>query len=94
MSNVSETYVNIPRATSSHMRWTYDNLVDLSNIINFNHPNLKHYHMRNRSVGSVQALIVELALQDDDFRLKLEKYFIKDSRWYYVERDSMYRLHK
>jgi hypothetical protein len=81
--NISESYTKLPRVTSTHERHTYDALAELADLIDFNHPKLKNKSMRNRSLGSVQTLIVEIALQNEDVLKTLRKYMVLEGRdWY------------
>lgn len=90
--NVSESYVKLPRVTSTHDRFIYDNLVELADLIDFNHPAFKNRSMRNRSLGSVQTVLVEMALQNEEIVSKLKEYMVlqgKDwipSKHYYSTR--------
>ena len=66
-ADVGETHSTAPRVNSSHLRRTYSKLVQLSEHLNFNSPVFDGMLKRNRSLGSVQAFIVELALADTRF---------------------------
>lgn len=63
-ADVGETYESGPRINSSHNRTTYSRLVQLTDNLNFNSPVFDGMMKRNRSLGSTQAFIVELALAD------------------------------
>lgn len=78
--NISESYTKLPRTNSTHSRQTYDTLAELAGLIDFNHPKLKHRAMRNHSLGSVQTVLVEMALQNDDILNKLRQYMVLDGK--------------
>lgn len=75
-SNMSESYHKLPRVTSTHDRHYYDMLVDLSDLIDFKNPIFYGRSMRNRSLGSVQTVLVEMALQNDDILENLKNYMV------------------
>lgn len=77
----SENLKHIPRITSSYTHSFYDELVKMVNFFDFNHRmftliNNNTRKKRNRSAGSVQALICQLAMQDPNFREKLRTYMV------------------
>lgn len=74
--NMSESYKRLPRITSTYNRYYYDMIVELSELIDFNHPVFRGKSVRNRSLGSVQMLLVEMALQNDEVLQTLKKYMI------------------
>jgi hypothetical protein len=81
--NISESYKKLPRVSSTHDRHTYDALAELADLIDFNHPIFEGKPMRNRSLGSVQALIVEIALQNEQVLEKLRNYMVLGGQdWY------------
>lgn len=83
--NMSESYEDQPRVNSTHSRYIYDILVELADQINFNHPLLRYKSMRSRSLGSVQALLVEMALDNEEIRTKLRKFMVNEGRnWTYI----------
>lgn len=91
MPNRSETYSNYCRVSSTHKRSIYDELVKISDHMDFNHPMFMNKHKRNRSLGSAQAFIVELALTDEQFLKKLRQYMMDKGKEYapvisYVDR--------
>lgn len=79
-SNMSESYQKVPRVASTHNRHYYDMLVELSLLIDFNHPIFNGKGLRNRSLGSVQTVLVEMALQNKDILEKLRDYMILDGK--------------
>jgi hypothetical protein len=80
--NMSESYTKLPRVTSTHDRYYYDMLVELSDLIDFNLPIFNGKSLRNRSLGSVQTILVEMALQNDDILNNLRNYMIlKGKDW-------------
>ncbi len=74
--NMSESYTKLPRTTSTHNRFIYDSLVELADLMDFNHPIFDGKSVRNRSVGSVQTVLVEMALQNEDILQQLRKYMV------------------
>jgi hypothetical protein len=90
--NMSESYSKLPRITSTHDRYYYDMLVELSDLIDFNLPIFNGKSLRNRSLGSVQTLLVEMALQNDDILDRLRKYMVlKGDGWTPVTYHNMKR---
>lgn len=79
-SNISESYYKPPRVNSTHDRHTYDALIELSSLIDFNHPVFNGRSLRNRSLGSVQTVLVELALENEDILNQLKKYMIESGK--------------
>ncbi len=80
--NMSESYNKPPRINSTHERFYYDMIVELSDLIDFNHPIFKGKSLRNRSLGSVQTILVEMALQNEEILQKLRKYMVlKGKDW-------------
>lgn len=80
MSNTnspSEEYKDCPRVSSSHCRAMYDELVEISRLIDFKHPVFAGRMKRNLSAGTVQAFITELALSNESFR-NILKGFMRD----------------
>ncbi len=79
---IGEAYSTPPRITSTYTRTMFSELCEISNHIDFNQPQFERRFKRNRSLGSVQAFIVELAFTDDEFREKLKKYMLyRGSHW-------------
>jgi hypothetical protein len=74
--SLGETYDRNMRATSVHSRTIYAELEKISWSIEFNHPRFMNKTKRNRSLGSVQALIVELALVDPAFLKRLKQFMV------------------
>lgn len=75
-----ETYNTSPRVTSTYSRTIYEELVKIADNVDFRHPRFLNRAKRNRSVGSAQALVVELALTDDHFKEKLRRFMIDGGR--------------
>lgn len=69
-----------PRVTSQYSRSMYDEIIKLSDHIDFRHHRFNYKSKRSRSLGSVQAFIVELALTDKQFLIKLRKYMLNNGR--------------
>lgn len=78
--NISESYEKLPRVTSTHDRFYYDMLAELGDLVDFNHPIFKGRSLRNRSLGSVQTVLVEMALQNNDILNKLRDYMVLNGR--------------
>lgn len=66
-ADVGETFEDAPRINSSHLRRTYSAILQLADVINFNSPIFNDMLKRNRSLGSVQAFVMEQALSWDVF---------------------------
>ena len=75
-ADLGESYDNLPRVNSVHLRTTYSKLIQVANNINFNTPVFHGMAKRNRSLGSAQAFIVELALGNQSFVEKMLKPFM------------------
>lgn len=83
---LSDTYNVPPRVNSSHLRAVHDQLIEVSNHLNFRHPIFTDKIKRSRSAGAAQAFIVELALSDPKFREKLRKYMVRNGEyWTFVD---------
>lgn len=81
--NLSESYNTLPRVNSTHNRFVFDALAELSSQIDFRHPSLRDKPMRSHSIGSAQALVVEIALQNEDVLNTIRKYLINGGKdWY------------
>jgi len=78
--DIGETFEELPRVTSTHSRVMYGNLIRIADNLNFRNPVFHGRAKRNRSLGSAQAFIVELALSEPSFREKLKKYMIAGGR--------------
>lgn len=76
MMLISEHKNASPSANSIYSRATFQNLLTLAEHFDFTDPIFLNKRKRNRSVGSVQSLIVELALQDEDFIKKLRSFML------------------
>lgn len=79
----SESLDRLPRVNSTHDRHTYDAIVELSEMINFYHPVFRNRSLRSRSLGSVQTVLVELALEDEDVLNQLRKYMNKNGETWF-----------
>ena len=79
---LGETYDRNLRVTSLYSRSIFAELENISNHIDFRHPRFMFRAKRNRSLGSVQAFIVELALTDDAFMARLRQFMIDGGRGY------------
>ncbi|MGG3008450.1 hypothetical protein ABEO98_02965 [Brevibacillus parabrevis] len=74
--DIGETHEELPRVTSTHSRVMYGNLIQVADNLDFRNPIFHGRAKRNRSLGSAQAFVVELALADQTFREKLKRYMI------------------
>jgi len=75
-ADFGEAYNTMPRVNSVHLRSTYSKIIQVSNNIDFNTPVFINMAKRNRSLGSAQAFIVELALNNQTFVDRLLKPFM------------------
>lgn len=89
--DIGETHIELPRVTSTHSRVTYGNLIQLADNLDFRSPVFAGRAKRNRSVGSAQAFVVELALADREFRERLKRYMIGGGRQFVYTSDYMDR---
>lgn len=74
--DIGESFIELPRVTSTHSRVTYSNLIQIADNLDFRNPIFNGRAKRNRSLGSAQAFVVELALADRTFRERLKTYMI------------------
>lgn len=70
---ISESFNTPPRVSSTYKRTIYDELEKIANNVDFRHPRFRNKHKRTRSVGSAQALIVEIALTDERVATTMEQ---------------------
>lgn len=63
--SIGESYKNPPRIASTYSRTIFEEIEKIANNVDFRHPRFQGKYKRNRSLGSAQALIVELALTDE-----------------------------
>lgn len=89
--DIGETFVELPRVTSTHSRVMYGNLLQVSDNLDFRNPVFAGRAKRNRSLGSSQAFIVELALADQAFREKLKRYMIAGGKQFVYIADYLDR---
>ena len=61
------------RVTSSYRPNVYEALLEIANRVDFSAPDFRFKRKRNRSIGSAQALLVELALQSSEVRSQLRE---------------------
>ena len=80
--SLGESYDRNLRVTSMYSRTIFAELEKISDNIDFRHPRFMTKAKRNRSLGSVQAFIVELALTDDKFVDKLRQFMLGGGREY------------
>jgi hypothetical protein len=72
-----------PSANSIYSRSVFHNLITLQEHIDFRDPKFMNRMKRTRSAGSVQALIVELALQDPAFMKSFRSYLLNNgANWH------------
>ncbi|RTE05474.1 hypothetical protein [Paenibacillus whitsoniae] len=79
---VGESYDRNLRATSMYSRRIFAELEKVADNMDFRHPRFMTKSKRNRSLGSAQAFIVELALTDERFVANLRKYMIRGGEDY------------
>jgi len=87
--DVGETHEELPRVTSTHSRTMYGNLIKAADNLDFRNPIFSTRSKRNRSLGSAQAFIVELALSDRIFREKLKRYMIAGGKQFVYTSDYL-----
>lgn len=78
--SLGESYNRQLRATSMYSRSIYAELEKISDNIDFRHARFMQKSKRNRSIGSTQAFIVELALTDEQFLANLRKFMVNNGR--------------
>ena len=69
---IGESYRYSPRVTSTHRRTIFEELEKIANNVDFRNAVFKNRFKRNRSLGSAQAIIVELALTDEVMAERLQ----------------------
>lgn len=102
--DIGESYHDLPRVTSTYNRQVYANLIQVADNIDFNSPIFHGMAKRNRSLGSAQAFIVELALGNENFRNFLKQFMVRGGQGYlhvqsqydriYTDRLAAYRNRK
>jgi hypothetical protein len=70
------------RINSTYRESVYKEISKISDNIDFSDPRFFNRQKRNRSLGSAQAFIVELALSDERFIEKLRTYMVDGGRGY------------
>ncbi|MFA4137025.1 MULTISPECIES: hypothetical protein [unclassified Brevibacillus] len=89
--DIGETHEELPRVSSTHSRVMYGNLIQIADNLDFRSPLFNGRAKRNRSLGSAQAFVVELALADGQFRERLKRYMIAGGRHFVYTADYMDR---
>lgn len=89
--DIGETHAELPRVTSTHSRTMYGNLIKVADNLDFRNPIFNGRAKRNRSLGSAQAFIVELALADPAFRVKVKRYMIGEGKMFIYTSDYLDR---
>ncbi|WP_024985068.1 hypothetical protein [Brevibacillus borstelensis] len=89
--DIGEVYEELPRVTSTHSRVMYGNLIQIADNLDFRNPVFAGRAKRNRSLGSAQAFVVELALADQAFRERLKRYMIGGGRQFIYTSDYLDR---
>lgn len=87
--DIGETFEELPRVTSTHSRIMYGNLIQVADNLDFRNSIFASRAKRNRSLGSAQAFIVELALADRGFRQKLQSFMIGGGRHFVYTSDYL-----
>jgi hypothetical protein len=67
----SERYKGVPRVSSSLSRTIHAELCKIAENVDFTHHRYMGKAKRNRSLGSVTALVMEIALADPEVRDKV-----------------------
>lgn len=88
---MGETHEELPRVTSTHSRTMYGNIIGIADNLDFRNPIFYGKAKRNRSLGSAQAFVVELALADKHFRERLKQYMIRGGANFMYRADYMDR---
>lgn len=78
--DLGESFEELPRVTSTHSRTMYSNLIQIADNLDFRNRVFWGKAKRNRSLGSAQAFVVELALSEPAFRERLKKFMIAEGR--------------
>lgn len=89
--DIGETFDELPRVTSTHSRVMYSNLIQVADNLDFRNSIFYGRAKRNRSLGSSQSFIVELALADPIFREKLKRYMIGGGKRFVYTSDYLDR---
>lgn len=89
--DIGETFAELPRVTSTHSRVMYGNLIQLADNLDFRNPVFAGRAKRNRSVGSAQAFVVEIAMADRMFRERIKRYMIAEGKQFVYMADYMDR---
>lgn len=89
--DIGETFAELPRVTSTHSRVMYGNLLQIADNLDFRNPVFAGRAKRNRSVGSAQAFVVELALADRSFRERLKRFMVAGGKQFVYTADYMDR---
>ncbi|GIO09692.1 hypothetical protein J31TS6_57200 [Brevibacillus reuszeri] len=87
--DIGETHVELPRVSSTHSRVMYGNLIRIADNLDFRNPIFNGRAKRNRSLGSAQAFVVELALADRSFREKLKRYMLAEGKHFVYTLDYL-----
>lgn len=89
--DIGETFEELPRVTSTHSRVMYGNLIQVADNLDFRNQLFTRRAKRNRSIGSAQAFVVELALADPNFRKELQKFMIGGGKRFLYTSDYLDR---
>ena len=71
--SIGESYNTPPRVSSTYKRTIFEELEKIANNVDFRHPRFRDKYKRTRSLGSAQALIVEIALTDERIGVLLDE---------------------
>ncbi|MBG9941763.1 hypothetical protein ABE237_22585 [Brevibacillus formosus] len=89
--DLGETHEELPRVTSTHSRTMYGNLIQIADNLDFRNSVFAKRAKRNRSLGSSQAFVVELALSDRAFREEMKRYMIASGKHFIYTADYLDR---
>lgn len=82
VQTVAEDQYDVPRVASQYSRTIYTTLWNIASHLDARSPVFMTKRKRSHSMGSVQALIVELALTDQHFVNKLRRFMVNQGRDY------------
>ncbi|GED34994.1 hypothetical protein BCE02nite_61350 [Brevibacillus centrosporus] len=89
--DIGESFEELPRVTSTHSRVMYGNLIQVADNLDFRNAIFARRAKRNRSIGSAQAFVVELALADPKFRNNLQSFMIGEGKRFVYTSDYLDR---
>lgn len=95
IQTAAEDHYDVPRIASKYSRSIYTTLWNIASHLDGRSPIMMTKRKRSHSMGSVQALIVELALTDQDFVHKLRLFMVNQGKDYvhHTNYTDTYNLH-